>query len=161
MFQWLFRFVPLNDARDYMGPQEARTISGISKWYFSCQLGDGLCHRSHLLGEPETTIECLWRFLPQVNLIFVTLMMISLKFVNILVGKIPTMTWHFRLCRSWSFWTPANHIGLCFKKPVGNSGDFFLFTDSLDFFHQWTVLCNKRAQNYCWWLKSQTTTWDV
>ena len=21
-------------------------------WYFSCQLGDGLCHRSHLLGEP-------------------------------------------------------------------------------------------------------------
>ena len=30
------------------------------KWYSSgiyCQLGDGLCHRSHLLGEPETTIE--------------------------------------------------------------------------------------------------------
>ncbi len=25
--------------------------------YFSCQLGDGLCHRSHLLGEPETTID--------------------------------------------------------------------------------------------------------
>ena len=29
----------------------------VYKWYFSCQLGDGLCHRSHLLGEPETTID--------------------------------------------------------------------------------------------------------
>ena len=29
----------------------------VYKWYFSCQLGDGLCHRSHLLREPETTID--------------------------------------------------------------------------------------------------------
>ena len=26
----------------------------VYKWYFSCQLGDGLCHRSHLLGEPAS-----------------------------------------------------------------------------------------------------------
>ena len=32
----------------------------VYKWYFSCQLGDGLCHRSHLLGEPETTIDFSW-----------------------------------------------------------------------------------------------------
>ena len=31
----------------------------VYKWHFSCQLGDGLCHRSHLLGEPETTIDKL------------------------------------------------------------------------------------------------------
>ena len=30
----------------------------VYKWHFSCQLGDGLCYRSHLLGEPETTIDC-------------------------------------------------------------------------------------------------------
>ena len=24
----------------------------VYKWYLYCQLGDGLCHRSHLLGEP-------------------------------------------------------------------------------------------------------------
>ena len=29
----------------------------VYKWHFSCQLGDGLCHRSHLLREPETTID--------------------------------------------------------------------------------------------------------
>ena len=29
----------------------------------SCQLGDGLCHRSHLLGEPKTTIDGKWRFI--------------------------------------------------------------------------------------------------
>ena len=37
------------------------------KWYISgiyCQLGDGLCHRSHLLGEPETTIDYLVGFCP-------------------------------------------------------------------------------------------------
>ena len=31
----------------------------VYKWHFSCQLGDGLCYRSHLLGEPETTIDWL------------------------------------------------------------------------------------------------------
>ena len=34
---------------------KARTISGI----FPRQLGDGLCHQAHLLGEPETTIDFL------------------------------------------------------------------------------------------------------
>ena len=29
----------------------------VYKWYFHSQLGDGLCHRSHLLGEPERTID--------------------------------------------------------------------------------------------------------
>ncbi len=33
----------------------------VYKWYsIYCQLGDGLCHRSHLLGEPETTIDICW-----------------------------------------------------------------------------------------------------
>ena len=32
------------------GPPEGKDY----KWYFSCQLGDGLCHRSHLLGEPAS-----------------------------------------------------------------------------------------------------------
>ncbi len=36
----------------------------VYKWNFSCQLGDGLCHRSHLLGEPETTIDFLEDHLP-------------------------------------------------------------------------------------------------
>ena len=35
------------------GPPEGK----VYQWHFSCQLGDGLCHRSHLLGEPETTID--------------------------------------------------------------------------------------------------------
>ena len=40
----------------------------VYKWYFSCQLGDGLCHRSHRLGEPETTIEHLdWLRCPKVQ----------------------------------------------------------------------------------------------
>ena len=29
----------------------------VYKWHVSCQLGDGLRYRSHLLGEPETTID--------------------------------------------------------------------------------------------------------
>ena len=29
----------------------------VYKWYVSCQLGDGLCHRSHLLREPKTTTD--------------------------------------------------------------------------------------------------------
>ena len=29
----------------------------VYKWYFSCQLEDGLCHRSHLLGEPEKSVD--------------------------------------------------------------------------------------------------------
>ena len=36
------------------------SLKSIYKWYISgiyCQLGDGLCHRSHLLGESETTID--------------------------------------------------------------------------------------------------------
>ena len=41
---------PPNEGKDYKW-----YIS--NKWYFSCELGDGLCHRSHLLGEPETTID--------------------------------------------------------------------------------------------------------
>ena len=36
--------VPLKGGRDYITPQKA-----IYMWYFSCQLGDGLCHRSHPL----------------------------------------------------------------------------------------------------------------
>ena len=31
----------------------------MARTYFSCQLGDGLCHLSHLLGEPETTIDVM------------------------------------------------------------------------------------------------------
>ena len=33
------------------------------KWHFSCQLRDGLCHRSHLSREPETTIEKMVKLL--------------------------------------------------------------------------------------------------
>ena len=51
-YQWLF-LVPLNDGRDYITPQKA-----IYKWYISGIWGI-ICHRSHLLGEPETTIETI------------------------------------------------------------------------------------------------------
>ena len=41
--QWIFQ-VPVKGGRDYLTPYKA-----IYKWY--------LCYRSHLLGEPETTID--------------------------------------------------------------------------------------------------------
>ena len=48
-------FVPSRFGKDY-------------KWYISgkktCQLGDGLCHRSHLLGEPKTEADYLVLWVP-------------------------------------------------------------------------------------------------
>ena len=54
--QWLFLVPQKGGIGSIWGPPEGKDC----KWYISgicCQLGDGLCHRSHLLGEPETTID--------------------------------------------------------------------------------------------------------
>ena len=62
--QWLFLVPIIKDGGWHITPQKAIHIIctklQIYKCYISgtyCQLGDGLCHRSHLLRQPKTTIE--------------------------------------------------------------------------------------------------------
>ena len=51
--QWLLLVPVKGGIGSIFDPPEGKDY----KWHFSCQLGDGLCHRSHLLREPKTTID--------------------------------------------------------------------------------------------------------